>query len=64
MATAGSGWHAYLSFSESFSARMEKSRQYKFAAQQTTVKQLFTWKLPSNVFSRWRGLTELQSNLS
>ena len=33
MATAGLGWHAYLCFSESFSARMEKSRQYKFAAQ-------------------------------
>ena len=29
MATAGSGWHAYLYFSESFSVRMEKSRQYK-----------------------------------
>ena len=31
MATAGSGWHAYLYFWESFSAPIEKSRQYKFA---------------------------------
>ena len=29
MATAGSGWNAYLCFSESFSARMEKSRRSK-----------------------------------